>query len=59
MVTQPVQVVKCIVCSSTRVDADDLCDSCDEPICIDCVIEANNNSGTIACSEDCLDQIYG
>ena len=47
------------MCDSTKVDADDLCDSCDEPICVDCLLEANNNSGAIACSEDCLEQIYG
>jgi len=56
---QQLQTLRCIVCDSIRVDPDDLCDSCDEPICVDCLLEANNNSGSIACSEDCLEQIYG
>jgi len=59
MVALQTRTLECIVCGSTEVDPDDLCDACDEPICANCLLEANNDSGTIACSEDCLEQIYG
>ena len=58
MVSQDLHQAKCIDCGSFVLDSDDTCDNCYEYICRDCLMEPNNDSGEIACSEDCLEQLY-
>jgi len=57
MASQDLNPVKCVDCDSFDIDRDDTCDNCDAYVCRDCLMEPNNNSGEIACSEDCLEQL--